>query len=151
MKNKNYCNRNQSGQLSLMSCCGPVFYRLFFSPPTPPLGVSLSVLHLRHSTPPTLHLCFPLRILKSWVIQANLHQAPICAKRRSNCESVDHMRADCKRETACYSCQIEWHRAGSMTCPIFRALVQERRRQIRPGQHSLRRHGVSVSFTTVQV
>ena len=45
------------------------------------------------------------------------------AKRCRNCGSGDHLLASCKNETSCYSCKERGHRADSMACPKYRALV----------------------------
>lgn len=44
-----------------------------------------------------------------------------------NCGHFGHYRSDCKNAKACYLCGKEGHKAESMTCPVFRDMVQKLR------------------------
>lgn len=51
-----------------------------------------------------------------------------CKIRCMNCGQMDgHMRAECPNPTACFACNLEGHRANSMSCPVFRKLVHDKR------------------------
>lgn len=46
-----------------------------------------------------------------------------------NCGTFGHLRKECGNETACYLCSITEHRAESMSCPVFRGMLQDMRRK----------------------
>lgn len=48
-------------------------------------------------------------------------------KRCMNCGKFGHLRSTCTNETECFVCNAKGHRANSMACPAFRALVHEMR------------------------
>lgn len=61
------------------------------------------------------------------------HQSRSCTtkkpvgKRCFNCGSLEHLRAACKSQTACPTCNDAPHRMNSMACPVFRDLVHQKR------------------------
>lgn len=50
-------------------------------------------------------------------------------KRCFNCGVPGHLKTVCAMPAACFSCKVEGHRSNSMACPLFRAMVQDKRQQ----------------------
>lgn len=58
----------------------------------------------------------------------NACKAERVAPRCRNCGETGHKVADCKGERTCLSCKEKGHRADSMACPIYRKLVEDKRK-----------------------
>lgn len=45
------------------------------------------------------------------------------------CGQIGHMARDCKSTPACFACKVEGHSGNSMSCPKYREMVEEIKKQ----------------------